>query len=192
VLNGIRFLSAYYDALYTSKYYATLPNVVKSLEKGKLGRFEEILIDWIGYILDRDYSDGAAVSHYCYEEAPLVNFGRARENASVLPEIIREMVLDGISYSETICSNWNIGSGPYLESQPMETDIPTLFLHGELDPVLPVEDLADQARNFTNSVVRVFPGVSHSVIGFSDCVTDITREFFNHKLDYNDYVTCGH
>ena len=91
-----------------------------------------------------------------------------------------------------IRDRWDIEPAPSVENAPFRTKVPTLFLHGSLDPVLPVEDLAQQSENFENSALNVFPGVSHTVIGFDECVTDTVRAFYGHKLDYKQYETCSH
>jgi len=141
-------------------------------------------------MLDREYSDGAAIAHYCYEEAPFVDFGMAIENTTVLPAVIADMMVAGLKFSEKQCLDWGVTGAGNIENQPVKTDIPTLFLHGELDPVLPVDDLEKQARNFNNSDRVVFENLSHGIIGIHPCGIELAREFYDHKLDFRKSVTC--
>lgn len=88
------------------------------------------------------------------------------------------------------CDDWNIQPASIFQSQAVMTDIPTLFLHGALDPVLPVEDLEDQMGTFKNSDKVIFDDLSHTVVGVHPCGMEISRAFFDHKMNFMDYVSC--
>jgi pimeloyl-ACP methyl ester carboxylesterase len=190
VLTGDRFLNAYYLALYDAAFYTDLPDIIVSLENGDPGKFRSAIESWMQYVLDREYSDGSAIAHYCYEEAPFVNFERALENTKILPPLIREMMVEGLVYSDNQCRDWGISEAGKIEDKPVTTRIPTLFLHGDLDPVLPVEDLQDQSRNFENSDQVIFENISHGIVGVHPCGIELAREFFDHKLEFRKSVTC--
>ena len=190
VLTGDRFLNAYYLALYDAGFYSDLPDIIVSLESGKPGKFESAIENWIHYVLDREYSDGSAIAHYCFEEAPFVSFEMALENTAVLPPLIRDMMVEGLVFSEKQCQDWGVIGAGSIENEPVVTSIPTLFLHGELDPVLPVEDLWDQSRNFENSDRVIFKDISHGIIGAHPCGVELAREFFDHKLKFRKNITC--
>jgi pimeloyl-ACP methyl ester carboxylesterase len=190
VLTGDRFLNAYYLALYDADFYTDLPEIIVSLENGKPGKFRSAIENWIQYVLDREYSDGSAIAHYCYEEAPFVNFDIALENTKVLPPLIRDMMVEGLVFSDKQCQDWGVSEAGKIENEPITTDIPTLFLHGELDPVLPVEDLWDQSRNFNNSDRVIFKEISHGIVGAHPCGIELAGEFFDHKLEFRKSITC--
>lgn len=189
-LTGIRFLNAYFNALYDAEFYPQLPEYVASLEQGELGQFEIVLILWIYFIMDRDYGDGAAIAHYCHEEAPFVDLDRTIANLALLPELIREVAIVEVQATLRQCREWGITPATRIENLPITTDIPTLFLHGALDPVLPVEDLERQMKTFLNSDSVVFDDISHTVVGLHPCGTEIASKFYDHKLAFRDNVSC--
>jgi len=189
-LTGVRFLNAYFNALYDADFYPQLPDIVDSLEHRDLGEFENVLILWLYFIMDRDYGDGAAIAHYCHEEAPFVDIDKTIANLQVLPELIRDVAVQELQATFRQCRRWNIAPAAQLESQPVNTSIPTLFLHGALDPVLPVEDLEHQMSTFTSSATIVFDDISHTIIGLHPCSIEIANNFYRYKLSFRDNVSC--
>jgi pimeloyl-ACP methyl ester carboxylesterase len=189
-LTGVRFLNAYFNALYDADFYLQLPDIVNSLEHRELGEFENVLILWLYFIMDRDYGDGAAIAHYCHEEAPFVDIDKTIANLQVLPELIRDVAVQELQATFRQCRRWNIAPAAPLESQPANTNIPTLFLHGALDPVLPVEDLENQMSTFTSSANIVFDDISHTIIGVHPCAIEIANSFYRYKLSFRDNVSC--
>ena len=189
-LTGMRFLNAYYNALYDAGYYAGLPDVISALEQGEIGLFNDALVEWIYFILDDGYADAAAIAHYCYEEWPFVDLTRAEENLEVLPPLLREVARVELHATADQCREWGVAAGQAIEGRPVQTDVPTLFLHGALDPVLPVEDLDLHTRTFTRSEQVVFSDVSHSVVGVHHCGIELAAAFFDFKTDFLAHVQC--
>ncbi len=190
LLTGNRFSQAYYYALYDASFYEKLPAILQSLENGFPGEFREPLYDWLSYIVDREYADGSAIAHFCFEEAPFVDFDQAIANTISLPIEIKDMVADGLDYSRTQCQQWGGQVAEEIENQPVKTDIPTLFLHGALDPVLPVEDLDAQMQHFSQSDYQVFDDIAHGIVGVHPCGIELAREFYDNKLRFRETVTC--
>jgi pimeloyl-ACP methyl ester carboxylesterase len=62
------------------------------------------------------------------------------------------------------------------ESRP---SIPTLFLHGESDPMVPVEDSRALVAQLPRATLRTFPGDLHDVLNEHDrdAVHDVVAEF---------------
>ena len=188
VLTGIRFLNIYYNALYDSQYYAHLPAILNSLNRGELGVFENAAWSWIQYLLDTGYADGVAIAHYCHEEAPFVDADKAMQNLEVLPELVRETAVLELSSTLDQCHHWGVEAASNIEFEPIHTDIPTLFLHGELDPVLPVEDLEKQMVTFSRSAKVTFEEIAHTVVGVHPCGAKLARAFYEYKLEFLDHT----
>jgi acylglycerol lipase len=62
--------------------------------------------------------------------------------------------------------------------------IPTLFLHGENDPVVPVEDSRALAAQLPNATLHTFPGDLHDVLNEHDrdAVHDVAAEFVSTQV----------
>jgi pimeloyl-ACP methyl ester carboxylesterase len=73
--------------------------------------------------------------------------------------------------------------------QPLESDIPTLILNGELDHVLPPRYPTEMARQLSNSYLYLFPGVAHSPIDAGDCALGMTLQFVSDPSQAPD-STC--
>ncbi|MEZ4800311.1 MAG: alpha/beta hydrolase [Flavobacteriales bacterium] len=61
----------------------------------------------------------------------------------------------------------------------MRSDIRTLLLSGEFDPGTPPSHAYTAAKEMTNSLVVVAPSASHAVFYFSDCTSNLVRDFYN-------------
>ena len=189
-ITGMRFLNAYFNALYNAEYYAALPDIIESLTEGELGEFEDALFEWVYYLLDPDYGDAVAIAHFCNEEAPFVNLDRALVSLNALPPIVRGVAEAEMQAAFQQCADWQITPAGSIESQSVVTFIPTLFLHGTLDPVLPVEDLDSRMSTFKNSAKVVFDDISHTVVGVHPCGVEVARTFYDSKLKFRDFISC--
>jgi pimeloyl-ACP methyl ester carboxylesterase len=60
-----------------------------------------------------------------------------------------------------------------------EIRCPTLLLGGELDPIVPIEEIEDTARRMQPGLARVerFPEAGHGTAGVRDEVIDLVRDF---------------
>jgi proline iminopeptidase len=56
---------------------------------------------------------------------------------------------------------------------------PTLLLGGELDPIVPIEEIEDTASRMLPGIARVmrFPHAGHSLIGEHSSVIELVRDF---------------
>jgi pimeloyl-ACP methyl ester carboxylesterase len=59
----------------------------------------------------------------------------------------------------------------------LKSDIPTLILNGQMDHVIPKEDVKNMASNLSNSYMYLFPGVAHSPIDAGPCAFMMAMEF---------------
>lgn len=190
VLNGERFLSVVYNTLYDAEQFRDLPEMIASLERRELGIFEQKINDWIAFQTDEDYGDASAAAHFCYEESPFIDYESAIAEANGLREELREASVALLQYNREQCRRWPVPPAGLVEGQPVDTPIPTLFLHGALDPVLPVENLRSQLTHFSNADYEIFADVSHSIVGIHPCGEPLASAFYNHKLAFREHVTC--
>jgi pimeloyl-ACP methyl ester carboxylesterase len=117
--------------------------------------------------LENGVSIGMRFSVLCAEDVPFY----ASEPAS-------QGYLEG-TFQEAfgaICDTWPEGNLPENFRQPLRSDIPTLLLSGEADPVTPPANGDQVAQNLTNQLHIVAPGQGHIAI-FRGCIPQIASEF---------------
>jgi pimeloyl-ACP methyl ester carboxylesterase len=76
-----------------------------------------------------------------------------------------------------ICENWPVAEADPSVKDPVVSDIPTLILEGEFDPVTPMAFAEEVARHLSNSYLYLFPGVGHNILLGSPCARDIANQF---------------
>jgi pimeloyl-ACP methyl ester carboxylesterase len=88
-----------------------------------------------------------------------------------------------------ICSLWPRGPvDPDLHS-PLESDIPTLLLSGDTDPVTPPDDADRAARKLTHHRNLVLPGEGHGQLA-TGCVPKLIAEFLDGAVPETLDATC--
>ena len=88
-----------------------------------------------------------------------------------------------------ICDEWPIEAADPSVKEPVTSDIPTLVLAGEFDPVTPPEYGRLVAENLSNGTFLEFPGVGHGVNTSSACARSITADFLDDPAAAPD-TTC--
>ena len=75
-----------------------------------------------------------------------------------------------------MAGSWPAVAAGVAEGRP---SIPTLFLHGEADPMVPVEDSRALVARLPRATLRTFPSDLHDVLNEHDrdAVHDVVAEF---------------
>ncbi|GAB2900635.1 alpha/beta fold hydrolase [Microbulbifer echini] len=189
VLTGQRLLRVLFQALYNENFYSELPKLIEGLEntgdeglepaQKSIGHFMEI-------VLDPYFGDAAGVSHFCYEEAPFVDFDQARASAASTG-ILGGAVRSDLNLLQLQCRIWAIPAAPLLESQPIATPAPVMVLHGGLDPVLSADDVDSARKALPNHQWLLFPQLAHDIISASSCAEKAAARFLdNPKSDQTE------
>jgi len=76
-----------------------------------------------------------------------------------------------------VCQNWPVEKADPSVRNPVVSDIPTLILGGEFDPVTPPEYGRMVAEHLSNGYFFEFPSIGHSVAVANECARQITTEF---------------
>ena len=87
------------------------------------------------------------------------------------------------------CAVWPAAELPSRYFEPVQSDVPTLLLSGDLDPVTPPRWGEDVLRGLRNARHVVAPGAGHGVVA-RGCTDDVIAQFVDgadpHELD----VSC--
>jgi hypothetical protein len=76
-----------------------------------------------------------------------------------------------------ICENWPVEEADPWVKEPLISDIPTLAMSGEFDPVTPPEYGRLVAGYLNNSYFFELPGIGHDILVASKCARSIIGDF---------------
>jgi hypothetical protein len=115
----------------------------------------------------------------CNEEYP---FDNAQSISSTLEQLrpeLRGFAREGITDPSilTTCTVWSKDQPDQAENQPVSSDIPTLVISGEYDPITPPEYGKLVAGKLSAGYFFEFPGMGHGVTTSSECAISIARAF---------------
>ncbi len=74
------------------------------------------------------------------------------------------------------CALWPHAQISPEEKKPVSSDIPTLLLSGEADPITPPSNAEKAAKNLSNDLNLVVAGIGHNVI-YRGCIPRIVTDF---------------
>ncbi len=175
--------------LYISQIIPVLPQAIYDVYNGDLDLMTQLSSTRLG-LLDL-MSRGMMISVMC--NADLV--GKVPEDLlNITAELPTQLVSTEdpeitIEYGPFgICENWPVSVADSSVKEPVISDIPTLVLEGEFDPVTPPEYGELVAGYLSNGYYFEFPGLGHDVLS-NECAREIAGAFINDPSQAPD-ATC--
>jgi pimeloyl-ACP methyl ester carboxylesterase len=165
-------------ALSTPFQAGDLPELITELESGHTAALGQYLSRMSG---SKDQlSIGVLIAFGCNEEVP---FADAAGVAAALPvdpfgrssRFDYHAVNVGLRAFE-LCEAFGLGTPDPTLNQPVVTNLPTLLLAGENDPLTPVSWAREAARHLSSSYVVVLPSQGHGA-SFGTCGMDTILYF---------------
>jgi pimeloyl-ACP methyl ester carboxylesterase len=113
---------------------------------------------------------GMRLSVMCAEDVPFypANAAAQAEQSYLGDYVVRQFSLP--------CGFWPRGSVATTFKQPVTSNVPTLLLSGEADPVTPPRNAEAVARGLPNSLQIVAPGQGHNIF-YRGCLPGIIDQF---------------
>ena len=134
-------------------------------------------------------SDGMFYSVECHEAAVFGDLDAAAQLVEEYPNAVTEGLLASLEATLAICDLWGAGDGGAIEQQPVFSEIPTLIVAGEYDPVTPSRWGQLAAETLPNSFFVEMPRGGHGVTFDDECGARIVRAFFN-RPDQRPVTSC--
>lgn len=138
-----------------------------------------------GYAVDSD-SEGLFNSIECYEEVGFNSYDRAVALTEGLPPQFVNMSLISIESTFATCAIWHDAKAPSFENDAVVSDVPTLVVSGQYDPVTPPSWGDVAAETLSNSFVFTFPAMGHGVTDTLPCPTQIAVAFLENPTQAPD------
>ncbi len=168
--------------LYDADQIPHLPKAITDIAAGRKGWLSQQIVTVPS---GRYIAEGVFHSVMCYEEIPFNRRDVAVDAtaAAIHPAILRalEKELDG--YEFAACQVWDVVPAGALETAPITSDIPTLILSGDYDPVTPPAFGRAAADYLANARAYEFLGVGHGVVLSRRCGQEIMQQFLDAPED---------
>jgi pimeloyl-ACP methyl ester carboxylesterase len=160
VTTGNTLLGFVFQVLYETEFKYLLPQFIYDVSQNDWTAIDAIR----GALLAQASvsSRGTMFSVQCHEE---IAFSSLAEYESVLaqyPELAglyEYATLGKLTYR--VCEGWGAGEADSIENEPVVSDVPTLLMAGEFDPVTPPAWARHAAETLVNGYFFEYPGVGH-------------------------------
>ena len=166
------------DAMYLFPYLAQPGMVPFMIQRASQGDFSPIesLIPWSMEVVPSDsIADGVQNSILCREETPFDSYEHLVELGNQMPPQIARGSVSSFTYD--LCAEWGVAPADAAEKEPVVSDVPTLILTGEYDPITPPAWARLAAETLSTSYYYEFPGLGHGVMRSNRCGFQIGHQF---------------
>ncbi|MBN8579168.1 MAG: alpha/beta fold hydrolase [Anaerolineae bacterium] len=171
-LTGDDMVLGIFNALYQRNTIRFLPFIIEELYRGNTDVIEPVAQEGFKNIFSR--AQGMYYSAECREEFPFNDSEKQKEFASQYPALANFMP----SISEpVICEMWGAGVANVSDNQAVVSDIPSLVLAGDYDPVTSPEFTQATTDNLSNSYFYQLPHFGHAVQDQSNCANQLAVSF---------------
>lgn len=172
LINGYAIRNSLFTSLYSTSTIPTLPRMIYDAYDGNYADIaEEIFYNIVGFEF---FSIGMYYSVNCSDEIMFRSADDYRAADEAYPH--QEDSFDSQFYVKN-CNLWDVPRAGEVEMQPVESDIPTLLIAGQFDPITPASYAFDAAETLYNSYVFVFPGTGHGTTFDNGCAARIAAAF---------------
>jgi pimeloyl-ACP methyl ester carboxylesterase len=174
VVDGGDLLSMVFGALYDRGRFAIVPEMV---ENGLAGDYSAI--EFLGSVQVtnlRFVSFGQRLSVECNEEIPFESIEELEANTPTEPPYDRLADLDNGLTLFDLCERWPADVAPEVESELVVSDIPTLILAGQYDPITPPAGADTVAAGLSNHYSFLLPHEGHGIVPTA-CGVELVNAF---------------
>ena len=178
-LDGDALVGFLFDSLYSTELVQHLPEIITAAAAGEFGSIGLLLgaqtqsLDFVAI--------GQQLAVQCNEEVP---FGSREDVAAAAADHpLVEGYFESGPTSGTgifdVCGSWDAGEADPEANEALSSDIPTLVLAGDLDPITPPRWGEQIAGDLSEAFFVQFPFTGHGSLPSHDCAVDITADFLD-------------
>lgn len=173
-VNGYVLTSIVFNALYRQTTIGMMPGLIYNLHNGEPDGLDDFLLNPLSGA-GEGLSVGLMFSVICSDFVPTSTL----VDNSNFPDVFRRATTPFSEGHVTICQNWATDATRAQIGQPVESDIPTLLVAGEFDPVTPPSYALHTGETLSNSYTYIFPGIGHGVVPSNSCGLAIATRFID-------------
>src|SRR5579859_8190473 len=175
LLNGDILISTLFQALYDSSAIPILPRAIVQASQGK--SYSDLArLTLLNTVETKFISYGMYFSVQCGED---VHFETRDELAAADHAFPQEdHVFDGTPLYD-LCQSWGARPAGPIEHQAVQSDIPTMIMAGQYDPITPPQNGQLVGQTLSKSFFFQYPGMGHGVSTDDPCPQSMAQAFFN-------------
>ena len=177
-MHGDNLLGLLFQLLYETDIIPSLPSLIYDAHEGN---YDMIALIYGSLIAQQEVmSIGMQFSVQCNEElafGSLAEFEAAVAEYPELTELFGGSVVGKLTFE--VCDAWNSGQADAVENEAVISDVPTLVMAGEYDPITPPAWAQHAAETLENGYFFEYPGVGHGASVVEGCPTDMMIAFLN-------------
>lgn len=185
LLTGDGVVGNLFTFLYISRIIPVLPKAIHDMAGGDYSLMQQLSSARLA-LLD-ELSRGMMLSVLCRDDL----IGRTRQDQldirAGLPDPLVSNIDDEalIQYGAFgLCENWPVTEDEAWVKEPVESDIPTLLIAGEFDPITPPVYAQLVAEKLRDAHFIEFSSMGHDVLS-SPCVQSIAGSFIENPRDFS-------
>jgi pimeloyl-ACP methyl ester carboxylesterase len=178
VMDGSTFAGLIFQAFYATDLLGAIPDAIYQTRDGNYD-FASLFTSAILLQIEA-ISSGMNMAVQCNEEYP---FDTPASLQAVL-ERVNPALVDFSRYSLvdpaifTVCESFGESSTvDAIENEAVVSDVPTLVMAGQYDPITPPEYAQLAAETLSNSYTYAFPAMGHGVVPSAECPQGIALAF---------------
>lgn len=176
VLTGDILVGLLFQFLYPSEFIPLLPKMITDVQAGD---YTLLTFTWPLIAFDRTFSIGMYHSVLCAEDADFEISDMAVEG--IRPALAKDIQTEYEAFLG-LCALWNVPPLGPTADEPVVSDIPTLLLSGQLDPITPPSFAFVAAQTLSRSYQFTFQTNGHSVLS-NPCADQIIQDFLSQPTD---------
>lgn len=175
---GTDMVGILFQSLYATEIIPVLPQMIFDIAAEDYSLLTTLLSS---FLANADFvSIGMQYSVQCYEEN---SFATQEEVAAAATEhpLLEPFFAYSINIGPqalTVCEQWGVGEADAIENENIASNIPTLILAGEYDPITPPAWGQVVAEGLANSYFYQFPGVGHGASLAGECPISVMEAFW--------------
>lgn len=170
-----------FNLLYSPDFVALLPLMIHEAQES--GDFGPLIAQGLAFSNLQSLDTGMLYAVTCSEDAPLIDL---EEAAALQAGTYFPLQAE---YFVALCESWPQADVEPALRQPLQSDIPTLLISGEADPITPPRYAEQVAETLSNSRHIVVPGFGHSVL-IAGCMPQVVDRFLGTAALANLDTSC--
>ena len=182
--DGGLLIDVLFVGLYNPTVTASMPQMIYEIRDGDFG----ILRERLALYFDTANALGMQMAVECYEEFPFNAAEEAYTAAQNVQPQIAAFYPASVRPLFAICREWTTAPPDPRENLPVKSDIPTLVLAGEVDPITPPDWGRMVAADLSKAYFHEFPGDGHWVTRSSQCALRMSLAFWQNPTTDPGYV----
>lgn len=173
-LNGGLLIDVLFVGLYNPAVTASMPQMIYDIRDRKY----DILRERLALYFDASGALGMQMAVQCSEEFPFNAPEEAYAAAQGVQPQIAAFFPDSVQPLFAVCREWTGTPPDPRENLPVSSDLPTLILAGEGDPITPPDWGRMVAGDLTHAYFHEFPDNGHWVARSSPCAVQMALTFW--------------